>query len=340
MIKKILFAIIAVVLLLGSWFAYQILIESNVNQQHKKYVIYIRPNTKIEELVDSLKAKKVLKNYNSFKLLAAQKKTFNIKAGHYIIKKGMTNRQILNMFAAGLQTPIKVWFNNARTKEEFANKISRQLMFSAQDLLFFLNSKDSIKKYGFTPEAIKALFIPNSYEFYWNVSIRSFCNKMYAYHQHFWTNERLNKAKEMKLSPLEISTLASIVQAEQDQHKDEQPIIAGLYLNRLRKGIPLQADPTVIFALHDFTRRRLLKKDLKIKSPYNTYINKGLPPAPINFPTEKAIIAVLNHDKNNYIFMCAKDDFSGYHYFSKTLKQHLLYARRYQKALSKSGIKK
>lgn len=213
-------------------------------------------------------------------------------------------------------------------------------MFSSEDLLEFLNSEDSVKKYGFTPETVKAMFLPDSYEFYWNVPVNKFCDRMYYYYKKFWNKNRLSKAQKIGLSPLEVSVLASIVQAEQARKTDEQPIIAGLYLNRLRKGIPLQADPTVIYAIGDFNRKRLLKKDLKYPSPYNTYINKGLPPAPINFPTRQAIDAVLYYDPNDYLYMCAKDDFSGYHYFSKTLRQHNIYARRYQRALSKSGIKR
>jgi len=340
MFKKILFFIFIIVIGLSVWFAYNIYFESNVNSAKKTYHIYIKPNTQLEELMDSLKKGKVLKNYDTFLLLAKQKKTMNIKSGHYIIKQGMTNRQAINMFVAGLQTPVKVYFNIARTKEDMARIISKQLMLSSDDLLSYLNSSDSVKKYGFTPETVKAMFLPNSYEFYWNVSVSKFCDRINFYYKKFWTEEKLKKAKRMKMSPLKVSVLASIVQAEQAQKLDEQPIIAGLYLNRLRKGIPLQADPTIMYALGDFGRRRILKSDLKIKSPYNTYINKGLPPAPINFPTQKTIDAVLNYQKNNYLFMCAKDDFSGYHYFSKTLRQHHIYARRYQKALNKSGIKK
>lgn len=340
MIKKILFFSFVIVIGLSVWFAYNIYFESNVNSLKKNYHIYLKPNTQLNELMDSLKKRKVLKNYETFRLLAKQKKTMNIKSGHYTIKEGMTNRQIINMFVSGLQTPVKVYFNIARTKEDMSKIIGKQLMLSSEDLLSYLNSGDSVKKYGFTPETVKAMFLPDSYEFYWNVSVSKFCDRMYYYYKKFWTAERLKKAKKMKMSPLKVSILASIVQAEQARKLDEQPIIAGLYINRLRKGIPLQADPTIMYALGDFGRRRILKSDLKIKSPYNTYINKGLPPAPINFPTQKAIEAVLNYQKHNYLYMCAKDDFSGYHYFSKTLGQHHIYARRYQKALNKSGIKK
>lgn len=182
------------------------------------------------------------------------------------------------------------------------------------------------------------MFIPNTYEFYWNISAKAFFKKMNTEYSKFWNPARLAKAKKIRMSPLEVSTLASIVQAEQSMHDDEKAKVAGLYINRLRKGMLLQSDPTVVYAIGNFSIRRVLNKDKEIDSPYNTYKYKGLPPAPINLPEISSIDAVLNYEKHSYIFMCAKEDFSGYHNFSKTHSQHMMYARRYQAALNKKKI--
>ena len=182
---------------------------------------------------------------------------------------------------------------------------------------------------------VSSLFIPNTYEFYWDVSIADFLLRMTAEHHHFWTELRKTKAQKLKLSLDEITTLASIVEKE-TLKKDEQPKVAGLYLNRLKRGIKLESDPTVIFAIGDFTIKRVLNKDLKIDSPFNTYKHKGLPPGPISIPSIQAIDAVLNYQKHDYLFMCAKDDFSGYHNFAKTYAGHLNNARKYRKALNQT----
>jgi UPF0755 protein len=252
----------------------------------------------------------------------------------------MTNRQILRLFTAGLQTPVKVSIVHARTNEDLAKLIAKQLIFNEEDILPYLNSRDSLAEYNFDPISVKSMIIPNTYEFYWTSTPKKFLDKMFAEYQKFWNDDRIQKAEKIGLSPLEVSTLASIVQAEQSKNITEQPTIAGLYMNRLRKKIPLQADPTVIYAIQDFNRKRLLKSDLQIDSPYNTYKYAGLPPGPINLPSINALDAVLNYVSHEYIYMCAKDDFSGFHYFSTTLNQHQIYAQRYQKALNSRGIKK
>jgi UPF0755 protein len=202
-----------------------------------------------------------------------------------------------------------------------------------------MNNDSLARQYGFNTENFYSMFIPNTYEIWWNTSAEKFFERMHTEYSKFWTEERLNKAKAINLSPNEVSILASIVKGEA-MHNDEMPKIAGLYLNRLERGILLQADPTVIFAAQDFTIRRVLNKHLAIPSPYNTYLNKGLPPGPITLPSIASIDAVLNFQKHEYIYMCAKDDFSGYHNFAKTMTEHLINARKFQHALNERNIKR
>lgn len=324
---------------IAAFVAYNYLFSENISEEKKEFGLFVYPNTSLDSIIKLMETEKVLINSQSFKLLAENNKA-TIKPGYYKLKAGMTNRQILRLFTAGLQTPVKVSIVHARTNEDLAKLIAKQLIFNEEDILPYLNSRDSLAEYNFDPISVKSMIIPNTYEFYWTSTPKKFLDKMFAEYQKFWNDDRIQKAEKIGLSPLEVSTLASIVQAEQSKNITEQPTIAGLYMNRLRKKIPLQADPTVIYAIQDFNRKRLLKSDLQIDSPYNTYKYAGLPPGPINLPSINALDAVLNYVSHEYIYMCAKDDFSGFHYFSTTLNQHQIYAQRYQKALNNRGIKK
>ena len=194
------------------------------------------------------------------------------------------------------------------------------------------------QKLGLSDDNVACIFIPNTYEFYWNTSADQFVKRMLKEYQKFWNNDRKAKADKIKLNYYEVATLASIVEKEQNIKRDERPEIAGLYLNRIKKKMKLESDPTLIFALDDFTIKRVLNKDKKVDSPFNTYKHRGLPPGPICIPSINAIDAVLNASNHKYIFMCAKEDFSGYHNFAKTYAKHLLNARKYQKALNKRKI--
>lgn len=307
-------------------------------KEGKVFYLYIPGNANFSNVIDSLRKYEILKDEESFIWLSEKKKYKKIRSGRYKITVGMSNNQLINILRAGLQTPVKLTFNNIRTKEELAGKISKTLEFDSLSLINLLNNKDFLKPYGFNPETVISMFIPNTYEFYWNSSPKVFFKKMNKEYNKFWTKERKEKAKKINMSPLQVATLASIVQAEQSKHNDEKAKVAGLYINRLKKGMLLQSDPTVIYAKGDFSIRRVLNKDKEINSPYNTYLYKGLPPAPINLPEISSIDAVLNYEKHSYIYMCAKEDFSGYHNFSKTLTQHNIYAKRYQKALNKERI--
>jgi len=202
-----------------------------------------------------------------------------------------------------------------------------------------LDSGDFVKQYGFTTDNVYAMFIPNTYQLYWNNTPEKFFKRMYANYEKFWTPERKQKADALGLSPIHVSILASITDAEA-LHDDEMPTIAGLYLNRLKKGMKLESDPTVIFAKQDFTIKRVLNKYLSYNSPYNTYLHTGLPPGPIMMPSVNALNSVLDYQKTDYIYMCAKADFSGYHAFATTVTEHLINARKFQQTLNERNIKK
>jgi UPF0755 protein len=212
-------------------------------------------------------------------------------------------------------------------------------MIDSIDIANLLTEKSILQEYNFTKQTLPALFIPNTYQVYWNISAKDFLNRMFKEYKRFWTEERQNKAKAIGLTPIEVSILASIVE-EETNNKSEKPMVAGLYINRLKKGMPLQADPTVKFAWQDFTLRRITNKHLTIDSPYNTYKIIGLPPGPIRIPSPEGIDAVLNYSKHNYLYMCAKEDFSGTHNFASTLSEHNRNARKYWDALNKRKIYK
>lgn len=318
---------------------YKKYIKANTNVSNKTY-LYIPSNASYNNVLDSIDKNHLLIDETSFLSLAKDRKLeTRFKSGKYPIEKGMNNRQILNMIIAGNQEAVNLSFRNIRLKENFAAIASRKLEFDSVKLISLLDSVAFIEKYGFTKDNVYTMFIPNSYEMYWNVSAEDFFIRMNKEYQKFWTKERLSKAEKLNLTPQQVTVLASIVDSEALMDK-EMPKIAGLYLNRLDKGIKLEADPTVIFANNDFTIRRVLNRHLRKESPYNTYLNTGLPPGPIMMPSINAIDAVLNHESHNYIYMCAKEDFSGLHNFASTLSDHLVNARKFQAALNARNIKK
>jgi UPF0755 protein len=250
----------------------------------------------------------------------------------------MSNKDVISLLRSGRQTPVNVIFNNIRTKEQLAEKIGEQIEAPAQSILNLLNDADYTKKLGFTPDNILAMFIPNTYELYWNTSADKFIRKMKKENDLFWTPTRLAKSKKIELTPIQISVIASIVQLESNK-EDEKPVIAGVYINRFKKDWKLEADPTLVYALGDFTVNRVLNAYKEIDSPYNTYMYKGIPPGPICLPTISSLNAVLNYTNHTYMYFCAKEDFSGYHSFASTYEKHLENARRFQKALDRKGIR-
>ncbi|MFI3239629.1 MAG: endolytic transglycosylase MltG [Bacteroidales bacterium] len=258
------------------------------------------------------------------------------RTGAYMINVGDSPADIVGRLQRREQTPIKFTFNNVRTKGELADIIGERLMMSGEDILVVLNNDSICAAYGCDTATIVTLFMPDTYELYWNVSPERLLTIMGNYYNNWWSDERKAKANALGLTPAEVATLASIVEQESNK-RDERPMVARLYLNRLNRGIKLQADPTVKYALNDFGLKRILNKHLKYDSPYNTYLYAGLPPAPIYLADKRTLDAVLNAPKHNYIYMCAKEDMSGYHNFTSSYSQHLNNAKRYQRELNRRG---
>ena len=262
-----------------------------------------------------------------------------VKPGNYAIRPGDSMRDVCLRLLSGNQTPIKMIVPSVRTLDRLAGAVGRQLMIDSTSVMNILTDKHLLDGLGYTDETAPCIFIPNTYEVYWTMTPEQFMTRMIKENKRYWTSDRLAKAKKQGLTPNEVMTLASIVD-EETAKEDEKPMVAGLYLNRLKCGMLLQADPTVKFALGEFELRRILYAHLQTESPYNTYKYAGLPPGPIRIPTVSAIESVLNPAKHSYIYMCAREDFSGYHNFASTLGQHNANARRYQQALNRMGIKK
>jgi UPF0755 protein len=322
-----------------TFYFYQVFFSANtLVESDQPYLLKVPSNTVYKNVVDQLYEEKVINDAVSFgfvaKILGYQEA---VKPGLYTIEPKMSNLQLVRMLRSGQQTPVRVTFNTIRTKEDLAEKISANLEVSKEQFLELLQDSDYIRKYGFEEETVMSLFIPNTYEFWWDTSAEELFERMHKEYQIFWTDARKQKAQDLGLSQQEVSTLASIVQAE-SQKSDERPKIAGVYLNRLRIGMPLQADPTLVFAAGDFSIKRLTAKQMAIDSPYNTYKYPGLPPGPINLPDINSLDAVLNFEKHSYLYFCAKEDFSGYHSFAVGYDEHLNNARRYQRALNAANI--
>ncbi len=341
--KNLLFLIfLAMILgavLFGTHYYAKIFYKNVRIRQENAFYLFIPTNSTFDDVMELLKQNHLLENYESFVWLSHIKNYQNhVNPGKYRLYNNMSNNELINLLRSGRQVPIKLVFTNIRTIENLAGVVGKQIEADSMEISDLLHDEAFIEKFGFDRTSIPALFIPNTYEFYWNTSARKFVTKMKREYDKFWNDSRRNKAKAIGLTPKEVAVLASIVQAEQNTHKEEKPIIAGLYINRLKKRMYLQSDPTIVFAKGDFSIKRVLNRDKAIDSPYNTYKRIGLPPGPINFPEISSLDAVLNYDKNDYLFMCAKEDFSGYHYFAKTNRQHAIYARRYQAALNKQKI--
>ena len=343
-ILKIFLLVVLILLIIGGISAYriykQIYLPNVVLKNKQVDYLYIPTGAAFEDVVSVLEKNNLIDDKGSFEWLAEKKNYKNhVLAGRYKIKNKMNNNQLINLLRSGDQEPVQFVFNNIRTKEQLASKIAAQIEADSSSVIDLLNDKDFLSKYGFNSETVIALFIPNTYEMYWNLSAEDFFKKMAKEYKKFWTEERKSKAAEIGLTQTDVSIIASIVQEETIKN-DEKPIVAGAYINRLNKNMLLQADPTVRFGIGDFTIKRILNKHLKYDSPYNTYIYKGLPPGPICLPSISSIDAVLNYKKHDYIYFCAKEDFSGYHNFAKTADQHIQNAKRYQRELNRRKIMK
>jgi UPF0755 protein len=332
--------IVCLVLLLGTATNFSLkLFRSNTNKQFEQGYLYIPTGSNLDDVVAIIKAQHILNNTESFKWVASKMNFKNIKPGKYKITKGLSNIELVRLLRSGKQEPIKLTFQNIRLKTDFAGYIGKNFEIDSLAFLNMLDSIDLVRQYGFDEETIFCMFIPNTYEMYWNTSKEKFFERMQKEYVKFWHTERLAQAKAIGLSPVQVSILASIVDQEALLNR-EMVRIAGVYMNRLNRGIKLEADPTVIFANGDFTVKRVLYKLLQKDSPYNTYKYSGLPPGPICMPSVAAIDAVLHFEKHNYIYFCAKEDFSGLHNFASNVTEHQMNARKFQQALNNRGIKK
>jgi UPF0755 protein len=343
LIRTILYAIVLILILAVAKIAsvYNKSYSANIKTPDgNPYFLFIPTGADYQTVLDSIYDHKLVKNRRSFEWVARKKKyDAHVHAGRYMVSNNMSNNAFVNMLRSGLQEPVKVVINVARTPEDLARRLSAQLEPDTGAILRLLRDNAFIGQYGFNRQTILGMFLPNTYEIWWNTTADALFKRMYRDYNKFWNNERNNKAREMNLDRNGVITLASILINETNK-EDEYRRIAGVYINRLKRGIKLQADPTVKFALGDYERKRILKKDIEVHSHYNTYLYYGLPPGPISLPSVSAIDAVLDYERHDYIYFCAKEDFSGYHNFAKTLDQHNKNARSYQKALNRRNILK
>ena len=261
----------------------------------------------------------------------------NIRTGRYAIEPGDGPITIFRRLRSGRQTSLNLTIPESRTMDRLAAILSNKLMLDSATIAEALTSQEVCEKLGYDTCTIAAMFVPNTYNVYWNMSIDELLQRMQKEHDRFWKGDREAKAAEMQMTPTEVCTLASIID-EETSNNAEKPMIAGMYLNRLKEGMPLQADPTIKFALKQFELKRIYNKLLNTESPYNTYRNEGLPPGPIKIASIKGIDAVLNYTSHDYLYMCAKEDFSGTHNFARTYQEHLKNADKYTKALNERGI--
>jgi UPF0755 protein len=328
-------ALLILASLIVAFVFYRFIYAPNVQVPGKEaYELFIPTGSDYKSVKDSLQP--ILRNTSSFQWLADKKQYPElVKPGRYLIPDRINNLRLVNMLRAGEQAPVKITFNNVRLKEDLARIISEQLEADSSDIISLLNDKEFISRYGLNQYTVLTLFIPNTYEFYWNTSAQQFIERMKVEHDNFWDADRTALTVETGLSQQEITTLASIVEKETNKN-DEKSKIAGVYMNRLKKGWPLQADPTVVYATGDFTATRVLNKHTRVDSPYNTYKNKGLPPGPICIPSIASIDAVLNYERHDYMYFVAGEDLSGYHVFSRTLREHNKHAKRYRKAVKEA----
>ncbi len=340
-IFKIILLVFLVLLAVLVYFIYQAIFSNNVwVKDNGTAYIYINKDDNFVEVKNKLYQHGHILNRKTFEYWASYKKyPDHIKPGRYKIRHGMSNNDLVSLLRSGEQEAVRLTFNNIRLKTDLAENIAAQLSFDAPDLLALLNNDSLSKANGFDKENILCMFVPNTYFLYWNSTPQAFYKRMKREYKVFWTEKRLAKAAALKLSPIEVSILASIVDKE-TQKNDEKARVAGVYLNRLKSGWRLQADPTLVYAIGDFNIRRVLNVYKDIESPYNTYKHLGLPPGPICIPSVASIDAVLNAEDHDYYYFCAKPNLSGYHNFAKTDRQHQKNAKLYRQFLNKQGVYK
>jgi UPF0755 protein len=332
-------AVISVLMIYGFILISKIF-SANTKFEEKELYVYVPTNANYTDVKKILAP--YIKNFDNFEMVA-NKRSYpeNVKSGRFLLKKDMNNIDLVRAMRANI--PVKLSFNNQERLENFAGRVGAEIEADSLSLMKAIKDPAFLKENGFNEENVFAMFIPNTYEIYWNTSAEKFRDKMIKEYHNFWTAERIEKAKKQGLTPVQATILASIVHKESVK-KDERPRIAGVYLNRLRLEMPLQADPTVIYALKlrdnnfDQVIKRVFYNDLVMRSPYNTYVNIGLPPGPIAMPDITAVDAVLNPEKNDYIYFCASIDRFGYHEFASTYEQHQINAKKYSDWIASQGV--
>lgn len=341
-ISIFLFLVLVVAMVFGYYF-YRLIYGPVLEMKSESTAFFIHSRWDQDEVFDAMVDMNIVKKPEALKWVM-ERKNYNenlVVPGKYILTDGMSANELVNHLRAGNgEVEVKIVLNSARTLQELAGKASANIEADSVEILNKLTDPAVARKYGFEPETFKAMFLPDTYHAQWDTDADGFLNRIAEEYKKFWTPDRIQKAQNIGLSQSQVTILASIVQAEQQLYPEERPAIAGLYLNRLNRGMRLQSDPTVVYAVGDFNINRVLTKHLAVESPYNTYRNTGLPPGPINIPNKQSIDAVLNPDENDYLYMCAKADFSGYHAFAKSHTQHIRNARAFQSAMNQRKIYK
>lgn len=336
--NKVSKALILIALLLLATALYLFFIP-NTGAFSKGEYLYIPTGAKYEDVKAELNNQGFVRDINSFDFLAQKAGLAEkIRPGKYRIKRGMSNFNIVRLLRSGKQTPVKLVITKLRTKQDFIKLVSTQLEADSVVMKHIFSDANFLAQYGLDTNTVMCAVMPNTYEFYWNSSAEKVFKKIAQQYVSFWNETRKAKAHKLGLTPQQAIVLASIVEEESNK-KDERPTIASVYLNRMKIGMKLQADPTARFAFGDFMIKRITGVHTSFESPYNTYQVEGLPPGPICTPSENSILSVLDAPQNNYIYFCAKEDFSGYHNFAATLTEHNANARKYHTALNVRGIK-
>lgn len=337
-LKKLFFGLLLLLFICGfaGWYVF---FKPNVQTSRMKSNWFFIPTGADFKTVSGPLMEGVIRNKMTFnmasRLLGYEE---NVKAGRYSLSPGMNNFELVKLLRSGRQIPIRLVIPPLRSVEQVASRAGALLETDSAGIMDFILSENYLKRKGLNHELAPALIIPNTYEFYWNTSAEGFVKRLDREYDRFWNHSRLESAKTLKLTPFEVSILASIVEKETNQ-QSEKAIIAGVYLNRLKKGWKLDADPTLVFASRDFNTRRVTGVHKSVDSPYNTYLYGGLPPGPICIPSQESIDAVLNAAEHDYMFFCAKEDFSGYHNFAETYAQQQINANKFRKALNKRNIR-
>jgi UPF0755 protein len=335
---KIFILVFSLVTAMFSYYVWQIFKTPNFNVKGSSFAILISKGADFEQVLDTLNKYDVVRDQLSFRFLAkAMGVSTKVKPGRYLVGKESGNWELLRKMRNGKQDALRITINNFRLKEDIASKLGKQLAYDSTYIKSMLDSNAITSQYGFSPETIPCLFIPDTYEVFWTSSFDDFMKKMQKANNRFWNQKRIREAAALGLTPIQAGILASIVYGE-SKESAEQARIAGVYWNRFRSGMPLQADPTIVFAWKDFTIKRVTGKYTSIKSPYNTYRNAGLPPGPISIPPVDVIDQVLHLEKHDFLYFCAKEDFSGSHNFAVTYSEHMANAAKFQAALNARKI--